>query len=142
MPAELVFSSNTTYKDVEVTDYGEYVSKLKEKTQLAHEIARRYLGVKARRRKDCHDAKLSLKSYKAGDVVWHLNNFRKVGVSQKLTKLYDGPFLIKRKISDVNFLMQMNQDNQNKVVHHDKLKAFEGRDLPKWIKKARGKLKA
>ena len=108
--------------------------------QCAHDVARKYLGSKAQRQKNTHDLKVAFKTYKAGDVVWYLHEWRKPGITHKLEKLYDGPFLIKKKMSEVNFLLQMGRVGQEKVVHHDKLKLFEGRDLPRWIKVAREKL--
>ena len=108
--------------------------------QRAHDIARRHLAANAKRQKSTYNIKLQVNNFKAGDMVWLLHKSRKVGVNQKLEKLYDGPFLVKRKITDVNFLLQLDRKGLERVVHHDKIKPFEARDVTMWIKKSREEL--
>ncbi len=55
---------------------------------------------------------------------------------------FDGPFVIKVKRSDLNFVIHLDSDGQERVVHHNKLKPYEGKNVPKWIQKARKAIKA
>ncbi|KAH3694974.1 hypothetical protein DPMN_082421 [Dreissena polymorpha] len=50
-----------------------------------------------------------------------------------LEKLYDGPFVVKAKVSAVNFVIQMDSRGLDKLIHHNKLKPYSGSNLPKWI---------
>ena len=57
LPAELVFRSTGSYRDEEVTSYGEYVDVLRSRMQHAHEIARKHLNSAAKRSKEIYDTK-------------------------------------------------------------------------------------
>ena len=140
LPSELVFGSTTTCYGQEITSYGDYVDFLRSRMQHAHEVARKHLDQAARRSKEIYDAKLAFHQYKEGDAVWYLNEARKVGVANKLEWIYDGPFMIKERVSGINFVIQMNKDGDEKLVHHNKLKAYEGDKTPAWIVKARKKI--
>ena len=140
LPAELVFGSLTASDKDEITSYGDFVDHLRSRMQHAHEVARKYLCSAAKRSKDMYDVKLAVNRYEQGDLVWCLNETRKVGVTQKLESAYDGPFLVKKKVTEIDFLLQLNQDGEEKLVHHNKLKPYEGDSPPVWVKKARKKL--
>ena len=51
-----------------------------------------------------------------------------------------GPFLVKRKITELNYLLQLDASGLERLVHHNKLKPNEGDHPPSWIKRARRKL--
>ena len=140
LPAELVFGSTGAYQEQEITSYGDYVDKLRSRMQHAHEIARNHLASAAKRSKGIYDTKVALNRYETGDMVWCLAEARKVGVMPKLEPAYDGPYLIKRKISEINFLLQLDKTGKEKLVHHNKLKPYVGDIPPSWLKKAKKKL--
>ena len=50
--------------------YGEYVAKLKDRMQHAHDIAREHLGTAMKRSKELYDQKISENEYSVGDLVW------------------------------------------------------------------------
>ena len=136
LPAELIYGSTTVSGD-KVTSYGDYVDQLRDKMRHAHEIARKHIGASAIRTKEIYDVKLLVNCYSEGDAVWCLLENKKLGVSHKLESTYDGPFMIRKKISDINYILQLDKYGKEKVVHHNKLKPYEGNQTPKWIKKAR-----
>ncbi|MEW8546652.1 MAG: hypothetical protein AB2693_24310 [Candidatus Thiodiazotropha sp.] len=138
MPAEIVFGSGTIGRKESVSSFSLYVEQLKERLQNAHSIARKRLSVCAKRQKEIYDSKLQVNKYKEGDIIWYLQVKRKDAICPKLTPPYAGPFLIKKRISDQNFLVQFSDDGKEKIVHHDKLKPFKGTAIPKWILKERG----
>ena len=90
--------------------------------QHAHQVARKHLSSTAKRRKEFYDTKVALNRYSQGDVVRCLNESRKVGVMQKLQPAYSGPFLVKRKITKLNYLLQLDAPGLERLVQHNKLK--------------------
>ena len=140
LPAELVFGSSSTPQGDDITSYGDYVDLLRSRMQHAHEVARKYLGMSAKRSKDIYDTKVAINRFEKGDYVWCLNEARKVGVAPKLQHTYHGPFLVLEKVSDANFVIQMDKDGKKVLLHHDKLKPYEGENPPKWLTRSRKKL--
>ena len=137
LPAELIFGSVGAYQGKEITSYGEYVDTLRTRMQTAHEIARRHLEASAVRSKDIYDRKVALNRYDVGDLVWCLEESKKVGVAPKLEHNYEGPGIIKKKYSELNFLVQLDKSGRDKPVGHNKLKPYEGDNIPKWLKKVK-----
>ncbi|XP_053392177.1 uncharacterized protein LOC128554883 [Mercenaria mercenaria] len=133
LPADLLFGYAVNSTDV--PSYCEYVKEIRAKVMHAYKIARQYLLSNARRSKILYDTNISYHNYNAGDVIWYLHESRKVGVTPKLKKKFDGPFVVKEKMSNVNFVIQMNREGQEKLVHHDKLKPYFGTNIPRWIQK-------
>ena len=55
----------------------------------------------------------------------------------KLEHAYDGPFLVVKKYSEWDFLLQVDRTGKDTGVSHDKLKPYEGDKPPPWVKRAR-----
>ena len=140
LPAELVFGSTRSSQEGEITSYGDYVDELRSRMQHAHEVARKHLSSAAKRSKELYDTRIALNRYDKGDLVWCLDESRKIGVMPKLEPAYGGPFLVKKKISEINFLLQVDPSGKDKLVHHNKLKPYEGDSPPNWLRKAKKKL--
>ena len=140
LPGELVFGSNNSYNGEEITTYGDYVDILRARMQHAHEIARKYMSAAAKRSKELYDAKMSFHKYEEGDIVWCLMESKKVGVAPKLEFVYEGPFLVKKKMSELDFVIQLHRNGAEKPVHHNKLKPYEGERPPSWVIKAKKQL--
>ena len=137
LPGELVFGSTNTYDGEEITTYGEYVDVVRARMQHAHEVARKHMSSAAKRSKDLYDTKVAFNRYNVGDVVWYLMEVKKLGVAPKLEYCFEGPYVIKRKISELDFVLQVDRAGTEKPVHHNKLKPYEGKNLPKWVKRAK-----
>ena len=140
LPAELLFGSACSAQGDEVTSYGDYVDILRSRIQHAHETARKYLASSAKRSKNNYDVKAAVNKYEKGNLVWYLLETHKVGEAPKLKQAYHGPFLVKKKVTEVDFLIQLDKNGKVQIVHHDKLKPYEGDQPPKWVVKARNKL--
>ena len=74
-----------------------------------------------------------------GESVWYLHEKRSPekkipGISLKLQPAYVLCVVLKR-LNDVNYLIGLEGGNQ-RVVHHDKLKKYEGGKKPTWMEKA------
>lgn len=140
LPAELVFGSANTFDGEKITSYGDYVDTLRARIQHAHEIARKHMSAAAKRSKDIYDSKVAFHQYNQGDIVWCLMEVRKVGISPKLEYVYEGPFLVRRKLSEIDFVLQLDKAGAERPVHHNKLKPYEGVHPPRWIVRAKNQL--
>ena len=114
LPAELVFGSIGTYQDQEITSYGEYVDFLRTRMQHAHDVARKHLDSAAKRSSEIYNTKVAVNKYDVDDAVWCLLESRKIGVMPKLEPTYGGPFLVKKKLSEINFLLQLDNDGKER----------------------------
>jgi transposase InsO family protein len=139
LPSELVFSRNPNSE--ETTSYVDYVAALKEKMHHAHQVAREHLSVATKRQKEIYDKRQCVHSYEPGDFIWLLEESRKPGITHKLEMSYEGPFVVKQSLSNVNFRIQLDRHGKEKVVNHNKLKPYEGTNAPKWLQTERRKLK-
>jgi hypothetical protein len=135
LPAEVVFGSSTS-EATEISSYGDYVDLLREKMQHAHYIARKHIGKAAEKQESLYDAKKHLNSYDLGDAVWYLNEARYVDKSPKLQSAYLGPYVVIKKLNEQDYMIQIELNGKTMVVHHNKLKPYEGENPPKWAKAA------
>ena len=120
----------------EITSYDDYVGLLRSRMQQAHEAARKYLASSAKRNKDRYVMKAMVNKNERGDLVWYLAEARKVGEAQKLKPTYRGPVLVKRKVTKVDFVIQVDESGKEILIHHDQLKPYEDDQLPRWVTKA------
>ena len=134
IPAELRSGHVGDSEDLFIKSYGEYVSWLRERLQTTHDIAREHLGNAAKRHKYAYDTKLEHLLYEQGECVWYLHEKRVIGISPKLQPRYVMCVVLKRLI-DVTYLIRVEKGD-NRVVHHDKLKRYEGQNRPKWKDRA------
>ena len=88
-----------------------------------------------KRQKKEYDMKLNQHHYDTGDLVYEVNSATKVGCSQKLEKIWNGPFLITKVLSPILYVIQGRR--RSKVVHHDRIKQCSDRDIPLWMTRMR-----
>ena len=92
MLAEVMFGHHS-HKSNET--YGEYVCKLKERIQHAHDVARTHLHDSAKRQKQIYDAKVKANQYDVGDLVWLETDVEQFfNIAPKLRIPYEGPYMI------------------------------------------------
>ena len=86
-------------------------------------MARETTGKSAQRYKEYYDAKAYGKPFEVGDQVCLHIPYGKKGKSLKLDRLRTGPFIVVKKLSDLVYRIQM-EDNRKKrvVVHFNRLK--------------------
>ena len=135
LPADLMFHHPQAVSNTPTSE-SEYVQALRNRMLHAHDLAREHLSASGKISKDLYDAKLSFHHYEVGDIVWCLHETRKPGVCPKLEKAYDGPYVVKQKLSSVNFILQLDNEGATRTVHHNKLKIYEGNNPPKWVTRA------
>jgi transposase InsO family protein len=131
LPAQILYTSPNNAEEFD--SYSDYVEKLKDRMERAHEVAREHLQKSAKRQKEHYDGKCLLYSYDAGDLVWYATPTTDSHLAPKLRKSYTGPVVILKKINDLNYVIQTNCQKTEKVVHHNKLLPYKGSQKPRWI---------
>ena len=63
LPTELVFRSTNSYDGEDITSSGEFVDVLRARMQHAHEFARKYMSLAAKRSKELYYSKLAFLRY-------------------------------------------------------------------------------
>lgn len=118
--------------------YTEIRSKLYE----AHAICRKHLCQAAKRQRDVYNTKTLVHTYKAGDIVWLLNE--KIGDSEcpKFRSAYIGPCVVLKVLSELVFKIQLDARGESRVVNHNKLLPYIGNTPPKWVLKLTRELKS
>lgn len=72
LPTEIVFGSLDNTGET-ISSYGSYVEVMRERMHRAHGIAQKHLASSAKRQKESYDLREKTLSFKAGDIVWYLN---------------------------------------------------------------------
>jgi transposase InsO family protein len=142
LPVEVMFGSETTHLGEEITSYGMYVDKLRKHMQHAHSIARQHLSAAGVRQKEVYDTKLLLNTYKPGDMVWYQTDISQLHIAPKLRKPYEGPYVVVKRVNDLNYVIQLDAKGKRRFVHHNKLKPYKGDLRFKWAKSAINRAKS
>ena len=140
IPAELLIGSVPAIKE-EITSYGDYVDKLRERLKKAHSVARKNIGQSAVKQKDRYDMKIYHTQYEVGDFVWYLVETCKPGKCPKLNPDFEGPYVITRKLNPLDFQIQLDRFGTTKPVHHDKIQKYRGDNPPAWAVKVSDRVK-
>ena len=112
------------------------MNSLKERMQVAHDLARKHLGRNALQMKESYDAKQNLNQYNRGDLVWYATESKQLHTAPKLRVPFQGPYLVLDRLGDLLFKIQLDEKGKQKIVHHDKLKPYEGLYVPPWVEAA------
>jgi hypothetical protein len=68
--------------------------------------------------------------------VWYLTESRLPDECVKLKPIYDGPFVVVKRLSKLDYDIQFDATGRHKVVHHDKLKPYQGNRHIPWARSA------
>ena len=122
------------------TTQADYVSEIQTKmSEIFHYVRQNVQKSMKSQRKD-YNTRIAVNNYKAGDLVYCLDETRTVGLSPKLkSDPWKGPFVIVRKISDILFEIKGSLKGNLKVIHHDRLKPYISDDVPSWVTTIRNK---
>jgi hypothetical protein len=134
LPAELMFGRSGL--NSEITSYGQYVEKLRERIEAAHDIARKHLESNSKRQKQLYDGKVLFHQYQPGDMVWSLSELKQLQVAPKLRRPYEGPYVVVWKISDLDYVIQFDKHGKQKIINHNHLKPYLGSQHFGWIANA------
>ena len=88
LPNDLMIGPPSDGGQIDVSDY---ISQLREKLEVAHQIAREKFNYSAQRQKKYYDNKVNEEPYSEGNFVWVHGIKRKKGLSPKLQRPWEGP---------------------------------------------------
>ena len=93
-------------------------------------LARSNTRKNAERQKLLYDKNTVLRQFKPGDWVWV---FWPPGDRVKLGKGWTGPYLVTRKLGEVNYQVQEAQNKNAITLHIDHMKRYEGETPRNWL---------
>ena len=117
-------------------DSSHFVVDLKAELQKVHHLVRNNLKKTAKRQEDNYNTSSKLTKYNEGDVVLLKNEKRFLGQNPKLQMPFEGPYIVTKKLSDLNYVLQLDARGKTKLVHFEKLKKCQ-MPMPKWVQQLR-----
>lgn len=110
-----------------------YAQKLQEKMDEVHMFARDNLKISSAAMKRRYDMKAAAVKYDVGSGVWLHNPQRKKGRSPKLSRSWEGPYVVVKQINDVVVRIKKGPQAKPKVVHINRLKPYVGEESFGWF---------
>lgn len=102
-----------------------YICDLKQRLQVAHELARECLTAAGLKQKRAYDSRCQGKNFEPGDKVWVFCPERKKGLSPKLTSQWAGPSVVIHRLSDVVYRVRLRKRGRLVVLHRDRLAPYQ-----------------
>ena len=136
-PIDLLIPTKMTSEDTEPSDY---VGKLEREMSNIHHTVRQSLKEKQYRQKKNYDVKSYSRSYDVGDLVYKVDDSTEIGVSKKLKPPWVGPYLIVEVLTPNLYRVQGRKERD--VLHHDKLRICQDREIPLRMRQLRKKFLA
>lgn len=130
LPIDLIFGRPREEPSPLATDYAD---SLQRKLEQIHDFARPQLKMQSDRMKERYDLHLSGQALNAGEAVWLYNPRRKKGLSPKLSRSWEGPYTVTKRINDVVYRIQLGPRTKPKVVHRNRLWKYSGSAVPTWF---------
>jgi transposase InsO family protein len=124
-PLDLDFPQVNVEVDYNLGDYVDYVNKLHKALRESYEAARLNSSRAAESRKRTYDATVKPKEFKVGDLVLLRRETVKPGTYRKWSLQYEGPFAVKRKFNDVNYVIKRVPNGTERTVHVDRLRPYQ-----------------
>ena len=123
LPTDLLYGQPEEEKHVAAT---EYVSQLCARLDKVHQHAREKIQIATERMKHYYDTKTNAQPLEPGQKVWLHNPKRRKGVSPKLSRPWEGPYLVKDRLNDVVYRIQKGPHSKPKIVHRNRLWRYSG----------------
>ena len=123
----------TVHPSKEGVSIDQYVANLQQLITQIHEDVRINLKKAANYRKKQYDVHAVKKQFVEGQLIWLYDPIRKLGVCQKFVSKWKGPFLVTKRIDDLNYFIKKSAKQLPKIVHVDRLMPYKGNQVPKWI---------
>ena len=110
-----------------------FAEDLQQRLEQVHEFARSQLKITSDRMKRYYDAHLEGQRLEAGDPVWLHNPQRKKGITPKLMRPWQGPYVVTKRINDLVYRIQLGPRTKPRVVHRNRLWKYSGHNPPSWF---------
>jgi transposase InsO family protein len=135
LPVDLVFADGLT-REVSVECPCLYVEWVRGVSRDAFSKAREHLKKNVERQKRLYDRNSFLRTFKVGDWVWVLYPPE---LQSKLGKGWIGPFLVIKRLGEVNYVVQRSPDSKCVTLHVDHMKVYLHKDTPQsWVNPPEG----
>lgn len=131
LPIDLVYGRPEERPSITTS---KFCQDLMQRLECIHEYARENLKVKSNSMKEKYDVLAQSKPLNVGDAVWLHNPRRKKGLSPKLNRPWEGPYTVTKKINDIVYRVQLTANTKPKVVHRNRLWAYNGSNAPSWFR--------
>ena len=89
-----------------------------------HELVRRNLNEKQKRRNAIYNKKVHCPTKKEGQKVLLYHPAIAVGTTSKFASPWKGPYVIEKCLNDVTFRIKEENSSKQQIVHYDRLKPF------------------
>lgn len=133
LPIDLMFGRPEEEPAPTATDYA---NTLQDRLERVHNFARAHMQAKVDRMKQRYDLPQECQCLDPGDAAWLHNPQRKKGLSPKLQRPWQGPYIIIKRINDLVYRIQLGPHTKPKVVHRNRLWRYSGLCAPTWYKAA------
>ena len=127
LPIDYMFPTETTKAFPTPSDY---TLNLRSQMQKAYETVRHTMSREQERQRTYYGKKACGPEYAEGDEVMLFKNAVAKGDTKKLSYFYEGPMVIKKKVSDVTYIIEDKKSGKEHVTHYDRLKLFKQRTNP------------
>ena len=98
-----------------------------------HTFVRQHMKLASDRMKQYYDIDTQESKLEVGDPVWLYYPQQKKGLSPKLQKPWQGPYVIIKRISDLIYRIQLGPQSRPRVVHFNRLWKYHGENPPRWL---------
>lgn len=122
VPRDLAFSGSPN----RCCDPASYVGDLMTRLERIYDFVRGRLSIAFQRMTARYDEHTTHEMFQPGDKVWLYNPLQKRGLSPKLQRNWQGPFIVVTRLNDVVYRVQRNTRSRMLVVHKTRLSRYEG----------------
>ncbi|XP_028417630.1 uncharacterized protein LOC114542077 [Dendronephthya gigantea] len=128
VPVDLVYGS----PEYERKSSTQHVQSLQENLEVVHRFARENLELSYEKMRKQYNNDSSANPLEEDDLVWLFNPRRKKGRSSKLTRPWEGPFTVVKRLNDLVYRIRKNMQTKPKVVHRNRLWKYAGHQSNIW----------
>ena len=129
-PVDLLYGECIIGEEVPICP-SEYVEWVRDAYRTAFSKAREHLKTTAEKQKKLYDGNTFLRKFNIGNWVWVLNP---PIMRNKFGRGWQGPFLIIKRLGDVNYVVQKGPNERQITIHIDHIKQYLHKDTPEpWV---------
>ena len=118
--------------------YLEYAQGLWTSQETPHDFVRAHQQASSQRMKRRYNMRSVADTFSRGEVVWLHNPQRMKGLSPKLSRPWEGPYVVVHRVNDVEYGIQRGPRAKPKMVHRDGLRKYHGEARAYWFTESPG----
>ena len=100
------------------------IAILRHRMAEANALVRVHARKRTAEMKQHYDRVVRPTTFEPGDLVRHYYRRKLKGISPKWSRYYVGPYLIVKRVNDVNYVIHLNDRTRAIIVHVNKLKPY------------------